>query len=227
MNVLHVKIDSKEVNRILGNSVKYSYGFLDGIDMQQIVFNQALGEYTVDALNKYIDAQARMNPTALHHVYEWNSVGDSSARLFKLSSKASKRVITFSGKFLPSKTSVNGSEPFVNKAEVMENAISVTITPVNSPVLVFEDNGETVFTANAVYIAHPGGDEVAGSFARVVEDFFSSYFTNAFLRPLMNDLMTADEYASLFNSGVKGNGRPVGIIAGKKYLSINSLGAIE
>lgn len=227
MTLLRVKIDSKQVNSVLGNAAKFSYGFLEGIEMEQIVFNQQLGEYTIDALNKYIDSQARMNPEALHHVYEWDSVGDSSSRLFKLSSKASKRVITFSGKFLPSKTSVPSGHVFVNKAEVMENAISVTIAPVNSPVLVFEDDGETVFTANEVYVAHPGGDEVAGSFGRAIEEFFGSYFTNAFLQPLINDLMTADEFATLFPQGAKGNGRMVGIQAGKRYMNIDSLGVIE
>lgn len=227
MTLFHVRYDSKEINRILGNSVQFSYGFLDGIDMQQIVFNQQLGEYTVDALGKYIDSQARMNPDALHHVYEWGSIGDSGSRLFSITPKASKRVIHFSGKFLPSKTSVNGGDVFVNKAEVMENGISVTVEPVNSSVLVFEDEGETVFTANAVYIANPGGDEVAGSFAAVVEDFFSSYFTNAFLQPLINDLQTADEFSQLFPQGAKNGGFATGVKAGKKYLSISSLGAIE
>lgn len=222
-----VRIDSKEVNRILGNAVNFSYGFLDGIELEQIVFNQMLGEYTVDALYKYIDAQARMNPNALHHVYEWNATGDSGSRLFEISSKASKRVIHFSGKFLPSKTSVNGDDVFVNKAEVMENGIGVTIEPRESDVLAFEDEGEMVFTTKAIYVAHPGGDAVAGSFGEVVNEFFSSYFTNAFLTPLLNDLMTADEFTRLFPQGAKGGGRKTGIMAGRQYLDISSLGAIE
>lgn len=227
MNLLRVRIDSKEINRILGNSVKFSYGFLEGVNMEQIPFNQKLGEYTVDALQSYIDSQARMNPSALHHVYEWGQVGVESARLFKITAKASKRVIHFSGSFLPSKQPVDGGDVFVKKAEIMENGIGVIIEPTNSPVLVFEDNGETVFTANAVYVAHPGGDEVAGSFAAVIEDFFSTYFTNAFLEPLIRDLMTADEFSQLFPSGAKSGGRKVGIVAGKKYLDIKSLGIIE
>ena len=34
----------------------------------------------------YIDSQARTKPKTLHHVYEWNKVGNKSGRLFKLKS---------------------------------------------------------------------------------------------------------------------------------------------
>ena len=106
----------------------------------------------------------------------------------------------------------------------MENSIQVVIKPKNNDVLVFEDNGETVFTTSAIYIDHPGGDEVAGSFGETVNVFFNSYFTNALLRPLMNKLSTANEFVEYFPSGSR-IGRNVGVRAGKKYLSV--LGGIE
>ena len=43
---------------------------------------------------EYIDAQARMKPKSLHHVYEWKQTGQDSARLFKLS-KLSKDGLSF------------------------------------------------------------------------------------------------------------------------------------
>ncbi len=203
---------------MLGNAVKFSYGFLDGVDIGQIEFNTALGEYVVEALNLYIDSHARMNPSALHHVYEWGQTGNPNGRLFKMDSKASKRVIRFTGKFLVSSSvPEGGTEAFKNKAEVMENGIGVLIEPKGS-VLAFEDDGETVFTANAVYVAHPGGDEVAGSFAAVVESFFGEYFTTAILKPFLAGLAKPTEFAQSFPAGVK-SGRAPGVTAGRRYIT--------
>jgi len=219
MNVLYAKFDSKQVNEILGNAVSYSYGFLEGVEMNQIEFNRKLGEFTVDVFGKYMDSRARVNPQAFHHIYEWNQVGNEGARLFELKSKASKRVINFTGKFLPSRTVSDGSsEPFKDKANIMENAIAITIEPKNSDVLVFQDNGDTVFSMSAIHIANPGGDAVAGSFGKATEEFFSSYFTNALLKPFIKELETPKEFAQSFSAGTKG-GKPVGIKSGKKYIN--------
>ena len=221
--MLRVRMESRELNKILNNTVSYSYGFLNGVDMNQITFNQRLGEFTESALGKYIDAKARMDPSALHHVYEWDQVGNEGARLFKLTSRASKRVIHIEGNFLRSgSVSGSSSEPFYDKAEVMENGISVTISPKNSGVLVFEDEGETVFTTNDIYVAHPGGDAVAGSFGRTVDEFFDVYFTNHLLKPFIAALAKPNAYARNFPAGTRG-GAPVGNKASLEYL--NSAGA--
>jgi hypothetical protein len=216
--VLRVSFDSKEINKILKNTVSYSYGFLNGIELDQTLFNKMLGEYTVEALKKYIDSQARMNPDALHHVYEWNSVGSPDSRLFAINSIASKRLIKFEGLFLPS-TSISGTstEPFTDKANVMENAISVVVEPKNSDVLAFEDAGQMVFTTQSIYIENPGGDQVAGSFGRVVDDFFENYFSNALLQPFIKQLSNPKEYADYFREGTK-MGSYSGIKAGRKYI---------
>lgn len=216
--MFRVRFDSKQINNSLGNAVSYSYGFLDGIEVDQIFFNKRLGDYTVEALGLYIDAQARMNPDALHHVYEWNAIGSPTQRLFEIESKASKRVIHFYGKFLPS-TSVSetSTEPFTDKANIMENSISIMVEPKNSDYLVFQSDGETIFTTKSVYIENPGGDAVAGSFGRVVDDFFDNYFTNALLRPLISQLSNPKEYGKFFSAGVK-NGRGTGFNAGRAYL---------
>lgn len=217
--MLRVKFDSKELNAMLGNAVKFSYGFLDGIDVEQTEFNRRLGEFTVQALEKYIDAAARANPESLHHVYEWNQTGSPSARLFKINSRASKRVIHFEGKFLQSSSiSQENSEPFKDKAYIMENAIAIQVEPRASNVLAFESDGGMVFTSNAIYIEHPGGDAVAGSFGRVVDDFFDNYFTNGLLRPFIDSLSRPKEFAEYWPAGVKGGGKATGISAGRKYL---------
>lgn len=224
--MLTAKFDSRDLIKKIKNSVSYSEGFLDGIKMQTINFNQQLGEFTVDILNKYIDARARSNPAALHHVYEWDRVGNEGARLFEITSSASKNIIRFTGSFLPSKSiSQNSSEPFTDKANIMENAIEVVIEPRNSDVLAFESDGEMVFTRNSIYIDHPGGDEVAGSFGKVIDDFFTTYFTNAMLDPLLKELSTAKEFSQSFAAGAR-SGSAVGVRAGKKYLTLPG-GTIE
>ena len=224
--MLTARFDSKDLVKKIKNSVSYSKGFLDGIDMQTINFNQQLAELTIDVLNKYIDAKARSNPAALHHVYEWDRVGNEGARLFEINSSASKNVIKFTGKFLPSKTiSTTSSEPFTDKAKIMENAIAITIEPRNSDVLAFEADGEMVFTRNSIYIEHPGGDEVAGSFGEIIDEFFTSYFTNAFLEPLYRELSTPTEYSQSFAAGTR-SGALVGVKAGKNYLTLPG-GTIE
>lgn len=219
MTLLRVKVDSKEINRIVNNAVSYSYGFLQGTEIDQILFNQKLAEFTTEALEKYIDSKARMNPEELHHVYEWNKAGSPSARLFKITPKASKRVISFTGKFLSSKSvSDESTEPFVNKANIMENAIAITIEPKNADVLAFTVDGETVFSATSIYIANPGGDEVAGSFGRTIEQFFLEYFTNGLLNPFLKKFAIASEYTQSFPAGAK-TGFTAGVQAGKRYIN--------
>jgi len=164
-----------------------------------------------------------MNPLKLHHVYEWGKAGNQASRLFEFETKVSGKTISFTGKFLPSKSVSNTSnEPFIDKANVMENSIQVVIEPKNSDVLVFENNGETVFTTNTIYIDHPGGDEVAGSFGDTVNNFFENYFTNGLLTPLIKKLSTAKEFTASFSSGAK-SGSNVGIRAGREYLDIKGV----
>jgi len=215
--LLKLKIDSKEIDSILKNSIEYSYGFLDGIELNRISYMRFLGGFVVEALGKYIDSRARINPSSLHHVYEPGQTGNESARLFKMTANASKSTIRISGVFTASsQPSENGGEPFINRAEIMENGIEIVIAPKNSDVLAFEIDGETVFSTSAIYIANPGGDAVAGSFGRTAESFFNEYMTNAILKPALNKLNNPKEFSQFFSQGTKG-GRSVGVTAGRKY----------
>lgn len=225
--MLYANMNAKRLNRVLYNASRYSYGFIEGIKKREPKFNEELADYTIQVLGKYIDAQARANPQSLHHVYEWDRVGVESARLFRINARVSFDSIHLEGKFLQSKSDNGNGYVFRDKARIMENEISVTITPNNSSFLAFEDEGELVFTTNSVYIEHPGGDEVAGSFGKTVEEFFDSYFTNAFMEPLLKDLSTPEEYAEFFPRAMKGDGRYTGIAAATKYLDLKTLGAIE
>lgn len=222
--MLTIKYDNVEVNRILKNTVAYTEGFFEGVQMERLEFNRLLGGFVAEALGKYIDAKARSNPSALHHVYEWNATGDSGARLFKFNVKATASSIVLVGDFLPSSSTSGTSQiPFVNKAEVMEEGISVEISPVNSSVLAFSINGEPVFTANSIYVEHPGGDAVAGSFGETVAEFFDVYFTNSLLGPLIKQLQSAREFTENFPAGARGGGRSAGVRAGRKYMHLSGL----
>ena len=68
----------------MNNIVNYSLGFLEGVNRGKKIFFDKLGVGTIQALAQYIDIQARSNPKALHHVYEWNQTGSPNARLFNL-----------------------------------------------------------------------------------------------------------------------------------------------
>lgn len=217
-----MRFDTKDLDSVLRNSINYSQGFLDGIEMSRLSYMRFLGGFIVEALEKYIDSRARTNPSRLHHVYEPGQVGLKSARLFKMSADAGKTTIRFYGKFIESSgTPNNGGDPFINRAQIMENGIGITISPKNSNVLAFDVAGETVFSASSIYIAHPGGDGVAGSFGSTVEDFFENYLTSAILEPAMSSLRNPKEFYENFSAGSRG-GRPVGVAAGRKYF--NALG---
>lgn len=216
--MFRVKMETTELNKILDNAMGYSKGYLEGIEQNKTQFYKELASCTLDTLNKYIDSQSRMHPEILHHVYEWNMVGQENGRLFEFSSTLNNKSIRIDGKFLPSKSiSDTSTEPFTNKAYIMENAIAIEISPRNSNVLVFEDSGETVFSANTIYVEHPGGSHVENGFGDTVNNFFEQYFTYAILQPMLNKLSRATEYEKGFVAGTR-VGRSAGVKAGQEYL---------
>lgn len=220
--MIKTKFDTREFTKKLSNSVAYSNGFIDGAQLSKPTFNRQLGEFIKEALNRYVDAKARMNPESLHHVYEWDQTGSPSARLFSISVIPMQTLIKFNIKFLPSSSvSPTSNTPFKNKAKIMENGIEITIQPKNSEVLVFEEAGETIFTKEEVTIKNPGGQEVEGSFERTVNDFFTNYLTVGLLKSsgILDGLEKPTEYKRDFAKGTRG-GKPVGISAGRKYMNI-------
>lgn len=221
-----VKFDTKDLNKILKNSVQYSRGFLEGAEMNMIVFNKKLSDIAAEALKKYIDTKARMSPESLHHVYEWNRVGDPTARLFEIDCSATKNTITLFGKFLPSSSiSDSSEEPFRDKANIMENKIAIEVEPRSADFLAFDVAGEPVFTTKSVFVANPGGDQVAGSFGRTVEEFFDVYFNTTFLRQsgIFDSISNPKEYGQYFSEGANRGGRSSGLNAGRKYMDVEGV----
>jgi len=160
----------------------YSTGFLDGIQLGKQELMKSIGLQTIEVLKSYIDSNAKVNPSILHHVYEWNRTGSPAGRLYDIDYTISNLGLSFNSSFRQSTTIQNGSRiPFYDKARIMENGISVTIAPREAQALRFTENGEEVFTKSPVTVQNPGGD-TQGKFEEVFDNFFNKYFTQAFLR---------------------------------------------
>lgn len=219
--MIRTKFNTKMFQRDMNKIVDYSIGFVDGIQKGKAVFLKTLGASTLEALKQYIDSNARVNPEALHHVYEWYQVGSPSSRLFDVNFTVSNLGLSFLSGFRQSDTIKAGSsKPFYDKAKIMESGMSVRIKPKNSNVLVFEVDGEEIITPNEVRVDNPGGLQVAGGFERVFDSFFTQYFTQSFLRAsgLFNYLDNPIVYKKNLPSGKKG-GKPVGIDTGYRWIA--------
>jgi hypothetical protein len=167
----------------MDNIIKYSEGFLEGVQRGKTKFLTALGVEIIELMKNFIDSSARVNPQMLHHVYEWNRTGSPDARLYDINYTISGVGLSFKSSFKQSQSIKSGSRvPFYDKARIMENGIPVTIRPRKAQVLSFEDNGEQVFTKGPIEVLNPGGDQVEGGFEKVFNQFMNQYFSQAFLR---------------------------------------------
>jgi len=145
-----VKTNTLQFEKQINNIIQYSFGFLDGVQKGKKIFLDRLGKGVVFALGQYIDVQARGNPSALHHVYEWYKTGSPSSRLFDLDYTVSNVGLSVMSKFKQSKTlSETANTPFYNKASIMENGTPVVIKPKRNSPLVFDAGGsEVIINAN-------------------------------------------------------------------------------
>ncbi len=212
-------IDTSDLDRKLVNINQYTRGFAAGVHKGLPILLAKIGASVVEMIGIFVDTMAAGNPAALHHMYEWGSVG--GARLFDYSYAVGGNTVTFtpsvhaSGSIAPT-----ADRPFYNKAEVMESGSGVSITPYGQ-VLAFEDGGQTVFTSNTVHVSSPGGPAVVGSFQRYTEMFFTKYVTQAFFHSsgLLAALSTPTAYAAYFAAGANGGGYGTGVQAGYEYIA--------
>lgn len=219
--MISVKLNQTKFTKDLNNIVQYSLGFLDGVQKGKKVFLNSLGKNVKELLNMFIDSNARSNPQALHHVYEWYKTGSPDARLFDINYTVSNVGLSFYSSFKQSSSIKRGSSvPFYNKAKIMEEGLPVIIKPKRSSVLVFEQDGETVFTKNPVIVDNPGGNKVQGSFENIVNLFFSKYFTQAFLRSsgIYQYLNNPSIYKKNLQKG-KNSGRSIGLSTGYTWIA--------
>jgi hypothetical protein len=217
--MISIKINDKDLMRDLNNIIQYSFGFLEGIEKGKKIFLDNLGKDVTQFVKEYIDTSARVNPSRLHHVYEWHQTGSPDARLFDINYTVSNLGLSFKSTFSQSMTIKNGSRtPFYDKARIMEDGIPVTIVPTKAKVLSFEVDGEQVFTKGPVLVENPGGNS-QGGFESIVDQFFTQYFTQAFLRKsgALSELENAKIYKNNFAAGSK-QGRGKGIETGYRWI---------
>ena len=177
-------------------------------------------------MSQYVDVEARSNPKALHHVYEWNQTGSPTSRLFNLNYTVSNLGLSINSTFKQSRTvSENMTAPFYNKAKIMEEGIPVTIAPTRAQVLRFSGANGEVFTKKPIKVDSPGGEEVVGSFESVVDIFISRYFKQSFLRAsgLYDYIKKPTLYKTNFKAGSR-MGKSKGVETGFKWIANATIG---
>jgi hypothetical protein len=219
--MIRVTVNSNLFRKDMKNILDYSLGFLDGINKGKSKFFDNIGSLASESLKTFIDTSAKVNPAILQHVYEWYRVGSPEARLYDISYKSTDSGVSFFSTFSQSSTIKDGSNvPFYNKARIMENGIPVVISPTTSGVLVFEDNGETVFTKKDIVVTNPGGPAALGGFEKTFDLFFTKYFSQAFIRSsgIKDYLENPVVYKANIKAG-KNNGKSVGIRTGYQWIA--------
>jgi hypothetical protein len=225
---MKVSYNTAKFAREMNNIIDYSIGFLEGAQKGKTMFLRNLGENATEIMKEFVDSSARINPESLHHVYEWYKNGSPEARLFDINYTVSNLGLSFKSSLSQSSSVKAGSKvPFYDKARIMEEGIPVTIRPVSSQVLVFDVDGETVFTKKEIRVENPGGVEVQGSLERTLDMFMRQYFTQAFLynSGIAKHFSNGTMFKNNMRSG-KSLGKPKGIETGYRWIVNVSKGAL-
>lgn len=218
-----VNLDSKSFINKLDNIVKYSEGFLDGIQAAKPEFMDNLGKSVIEVMKNFIDTNARLSPEMLHHVYEWYQTGSPEARLFDIDYIVQgNNTLSFNYTFSQSTSySNNSTEPFYNKAQIMEEGSPVVIRPrAKGGVLTFNDDGEQIFTKKPIVVSNPGGSEVQGGFEKTLKIFFDSYFSQSFL--MSSGLLQHFDNPRVYKDNLRSGsiqGKPLGFRVGYQWVA--------
>jgi hypothetical protein len=217
----------KKFKKEMNNIMKYSVGFLDGVQKGKTPFLKSLGVDAVEIMKQFVDSNARVNPSMLHHIYEWNRTGSPAARLYDINFTVSNIGLSFKSSFRQSESIQDGSKtPFYDKARIIENGLSVVIKPRSSEVLAFEEDGEMVFTKKPIRVSNPGGVEAQGGFEQTMDLFFNKYFSQSFLRTsgVAQYLENPVVYKKNLRAG-KARGRSKGLSTGYTWVANAGVGA--
>jgi hypothetical protein len=218
--MLSLTIDSRQFEKEMNNIMKYSTGFIDGVERGKSALYMALAPKIAEIASQFVDVNAKMSPELLHHIYEWQKVGSPEARLFDIDYKITNIGITFSSSLKQSQSIKNGSNvPFYDKARIMEEGIAVTIKPKRANALRFEVDGQEVYTSGQVTVDNPGG-QTKGQFENVLNNFFGVYFRQSFLNSsgLLQYFKTPNVYKKNL-SAAKRSGRSLGLKTGYQWVA--------
>lgn len=217
---MRVSLSTKDFEKQIMNIAEYSMGFLDGVQSGKKIFLANMGKGVIYTLGRYIDVEAKANPSALHHVYEWYQTGSPTARLYDIDYTVSNVGLSISSTFRQSRTlSEDATVPFYNKARIMEEGVPVVIKPKKSA-LRFNGGAGEVFVRKPVTVRNPGGEQVEGSFESTFDQFMRSYFTQGFLRAsgILDYLSKPTLYKTNIAKGSRG-GKSVGVSTGLKWIT--------
>jgi hypothetical protein len=217
---MKVTFDDRKLMKDMESLVSYSQGFLEGTELAKPAILNKLGKDVIQTLRNFVDSNARVNPSALQHVYEWSMTGTPAGRLFDINYLVTGNGLSFNSTFRQSSTIQKGSStPFYDKARIMEEGIPVIIKP-KGRVLAFVDDGEQVFTSKPVVVSNPGGAEARGSFEQVINSFFESYFTQSYIASsgIFDYLKNPFPYATNLQRGMRA-GKAYGKMIGLKWAS--------
>lgn len=164
---------------------------------RNVIFSQIEKDF-----GEYVDAQARINPSTLHHVYEWKKTGNKSHRLFKLNIKESMGLSFSMGySFIDSKSMVptnygKSRHVFREKARVMEAGNPVVIRPRSAERLVFEIDERVIRMPKgaAVTVKRPGGGKATNRFQISYARFFTGNLVNLSIKK--------SGFQQIFNSSI-------------------------
>lgn len=183
--MINAKFDTKKFTKTISNIIDYSDGYIKETAANKNKIAEKMADTSIDVFYEYLDGLARVHPGMLHHVYEWGEVGNPFGRLYELSMEIRGGGATISAEFLESSSiPEKGTEPFFNKAEVMEMGDTVIVNEQEANALFFEVDGEEVFRKGPIVIPNPGGDAVRGSFVAAFNEFYKTYFTDIYLRSI-------------------------------------------
>jgi hypothetical protein len=219
--MIKATFNTKQFRKDMNNIIDYSVGFLDGVQQGKKKFLENLGESVKEILYNFIDSNARLDEAVLQHIYEWEQSGSPNSRLYDIYYTVSNLGLSMRSSFRQSNSVQAGSTvPFYDKARIMEQGIPVVIKPKNSSVLVFNDNGEQVFTRQPVTVSNPGGAAAKDGFGRTFDNFFNRYFTQSFLKSsgLSEYLTNPIEYKKNLKAGSK-MGKGKGVETGYRWIT--------